>query len=71
MPEFIDDSIDFTVYMKATDAKTKVKPVSAFVQDAKDRSLYMIKVRHLSSRSTPTSPLVVPQRPLSWVGARR
>jgi len=37
MPEFIDDSIDFTVYMKATDAKTKVKPVSAFVQDAKDR----------------------------------
>jgi twinkle protein len=37
MPEFIDDTIDFAAYLKETDAKTKVKPVSDFVQDAKDR----------------------------------
>ena len=35
--EFIDDGIDFASYLKDTDAKTKVKPVSDFVQDAKVR----------------------------------
>ncbi len=32
-----DDEIDFAAYLKDTDAKTKVKPASDFVQDAKDR----------------------------------
>jgi twinkle protein len=35
--DFIDDQIDFAAYLKDTDAKTKVKPVSDFVQDAKAR----------------------------------
>lgn len=37
MPEFITDDINFAEYLKETDAKTKVKPASDFVQDAKDR----------------------------------
>ena len=37
MPDFLDDSIDFAAYLQDTDAKTKVKPASDFVQDAKDR----------------------------------
>jgi len=37
MAEFIDDDIDFAEYLKESDAKTKVKPASEFVQDAKDR----------------------------------
>lgn len=37
MPEFLDDAIDFAAYLKDTDAKTKVKPASDFVQDAKAR----------------------------------
>lgn len=43
MPEFIDDSIDFAAYLKDTDAKTNVRPASAFIEDAKAR---------LRSRST-------------------
>ena len=37
MTEYLDDSIDFAAYMRDTDHKTKVKPASDFVQDAKDR----------------------------------
>lgn len=37
MPEYIDDKIDFESYLKATDAMTKIKPASDFVQDAKER----------------------------------
>jgi twinkle protein len=37
MTEFLTDDIDFSAYLKDTDAKTKVKPASEFVQDAKDR----------------------------------
>jgi len=37
MAEFLTDDIDFSAYLKDTDAKTKVKPASEFVQDAKDR----------------------------------
>lgn len=37
MAEFLDDQIDFAAYLKDTDAKTKVKPASDFVQDAKAR----------------------------------
>ena len=37
MAEFIDDTIDFAAYLQDSDAKTKVKPASDFVQDAKDR----------------------------------
>lgn len=37
MAEFLADDIDFAAYLKDTDAKTKVKPASDFVQDAKDR----------------------------------
>ena len=37
MVDFLDDQIDFASYLKNTDAQTKVKPVSDFVQDAKDR----------------------------------
>lgn len=37
MAEYLTDTIDFASYMKDTDAKTKVKPASDFVQDAKDR----------------------------------
>jgi twinkle protein len=37
MVSFIDDSIDFSAYMRDTDAKTKVKPASDFVLDAKAR----------------------------------
>ena len=37
MAEFLDDMIDFAAYLKDTDAKTHVKPISDFVQDAKDR----------------------------------
>lgn len=37
MAEFLDDEIDFAAYLKESDAKTKVKPASDFVQDAKDR----------------------------------
>lgn len=32
-----DEQIDFAAYLKDTDAKTKVKPASDFVRDAKDR----------------------------------
>mgnify|MGYP001029105182 FL=1 len=35
--QFLDDEIDFAAYLKDTDAKTKVKPASAFVDDAKTR----------------------------------
>jgi len=37
VPEFIPDDIDFATYLQETDAKTKVKPASDFVQDAKER----------------------------------
>lgn len=37
MAEFLTDDIDFAAYLKDSDAKTKVKPASTFVQDAKDR----------------------------------
>lgn len=45
MPEFIDDSIDFSVFMKETDAKTRVKHASAFVQDAKERLRSRAKIK--------------------------
>jgi twinkle protein len=37
MPKFLTDEIDFAAYLKESDAKTKVKPASDFVQDAKGR----------------------------------
>jgi twinkle protein len=37
MVAFLDDQIDFAAYLKDTDASTKVKPASDFVQDAKAR----------------------------------
>jgi len=37
MAEFIDDTIDFAAYLKATEHQTKVKPASDFVSDAKSR----------------------------------
>lgn len=37
MPEYIDDNIDFAVYLRETDAQAKVKPASDFVEDAKAR----------------------------------
>jgi twinkle protein len=37
MAEYLTDDIDFALYMKDTDAKTKVKPAVDFVQDAKDK----------------------------------
>lgn len=45
MAEFLDDSIDFAAFMTATDHQTKVKPVSTFVQDAKDRLRSRAKVK--------------------------
>lgn len=45
MAEFIDDTIDFAAYLKETDAKTKVKPVSAFVVDAKARLRSKFKLK--------------------------
>ena len=42
-----DDEIDFAAYLKDTDAKTKVKPASDFVQDAKDRLRARAKVKHV------------------------
>ena len=43
MPEFFPDNIDFAAYLKDSDAKTKVKPASDFVQDAKDRLRSRVK----------------------------
>lgn len=37
MAEYLVDDIDFAAYLRDTDAKTKVKPASDFVEDAKDR----------------------------------
>ena len=37
MAEFINDDIDFSAYLKETDAQTKVKPAAYFVEDAKAR----------------------------------
>lgn len=37
MAEFLDDSFDFTSYMRETDAKAKVKPASAWLTALKDR----------------------------------
>lgn len=37
MAEILDDTIDFAQYLKETDAMAKVKPASAFVEQAKDR----------------------------------
>jgi twinkle protein len=37
MAEYLTDTIDFAAYLKDTDAKSKVKPASDFVQDAKER----------------------------------
>jgi twinkle protein len=37
MAEFLTDDIDFALYLKDTDAKTKVKPAADFVVDAKER----------------------------------
>lgn len=37
MPEYLTDDIDFALYLKDTDAKTKVKPAHEFVEDAKER----------------------------------
>ena len=45
--EFIDDEIDFAAYLKETDAKTKVKPVSDFVQEAKDRLRSRVKTKRV------------------------
>lgn len=35
--EWLDDSIDFSAYLRETNHKTKVKPALAFVKDAKER----------------------------------
>lgn len=37
MAEILDDSIDFTLYMRETDASAKVKPAKAYTQLLKDR----------------------------------
>jgi twinkle protein len=37
MAEILSDDIDFSAYLQDTDAKSKVKPASDFVQDAKAR----------------------------------
>lgn len=37
MAEFLDDSIDFSAYMRETDAQAKVKPASMWVEDLKRR----------------------------------
>ena len=35
--QFLNDSIDFSEYLRETDAQTKVKPAAYFVDDAKAR----------------------------------
>jgi twinkle protein len=45
MVNFIDDSMDFSVYMRETDAKTKVKAASSFVGDAKKRLRSQAKLK--------------------------
>ena len=47
MAEFLTDEIDFASYLKDTDAKTKVKPASSFVQDAKDKLRARASMRHV------------------------
>ena len=37
MPEYLTDTIDFSLYMRDTDAQAKVKPAANFVGDAKER----------------------------------
>jgi twinkle protein len=37
MAEFLTDSIDFSLYLKQSDAMTKVRPANEFVEDAKER----------------------------------
>ena len=49
MAEFLVDTIDFAAYLKDTDAKTKVKPASDFVQDAKDRLRSRAKAKRVTS----------------------
>lgn len=45
MAEFLDDQIDFAAYLRDTDAKTKVKPASDFVLDAKARLRLQAKAK--------------------------
>lgn len=37
MAEFLDDTIDFSAYMRDTDAKAKVKPASLWIESMKER----------------------------------
>lgn len=47
MVDFIADDIDFAAYLKGTDAKTKVKPASDFVEDAKARLRSKAKAKRI------------------------
>jgi len=47
MAEFLSDDIDFAAYLKDTDAQTKVKAASVFVQDAKDRLRAKARMKHI------------------------
>lgn len=47
MAEYLTDSIDFSLYMKQTDAQAKVKRASTFVQDAKDRLRSQAKAKRV------------------------
>lgn len=40
MPKFLPDTIDFAQYMRETDAQQKVKKLSVFVEDAKEKLRY-------------------------------
>jgi twinkle protein len=47
MAEYLADTIDFSLYLKQTDAQAKVKPASTFVQDAKDRLRTQAKTKRV------------------------
>lgn len=45
MAEYLTDDIDFALYLRETDAQTKVKPASEFVEDAKERLRLRAKLK--------------------------
>lgn len=45
--EFLPDDIDFAAYLKNTDAQTKVRPASDFVEDAKERLRNRVHMTHI------------------------
>lgn len=47
MAEFLADDIDFEAYLKDTDAQTKVRPASDFVESAKERLRTRSKTKHV------------------------